>query len=192
MNFSPISPFKDGDPKLALAERLETAEDIFFITLAEAQAALESTEMRSIVRERCTVYEYELNRRHVPRALLSDGTEPGNKTGVAESDDGTLKGIPASIGVVTWKAIVIFDPTDAHLEPGKILITPSTDSGWTPFFLTAGGLVMEMGGAMSHGAVDAREYGIPAVVGVSGPRERITTGQYITVDGSNGIVSAEQ
>jgi len=84
---------------------------------------------------------------------------------------------------------VILDPAGAHLEPGEILIAPSTDPGWTPLFLTAGGLVMEMGGAISHGAVVAREYGIPAVVGVLGATERITTGQQITVDGSNGIVS---
>ena len=177
--------------KLALAERLEKAEDIFFITFSEARAALESTDMRTLVRERRTVYKHELNRRHVPRVLLSDGTEPGTQTVVAESDNGILKGSPASAGVVTGKARVILDPTGAHLEPGEILIAPSTDPGWTPLFLTAGGLVMEMGGAMSHGAVVAREYGIPAVVGVSGATERIITGQYITLDGSNGIVSVQ-
>jgi rifampicin phosphotransferase len=177
--------------KLALARRLETAEDIFFITLSEARAALESTDMRSIVRERRTVYEHELKRRHVPRVLLSDGTEPGTQTVVAKSDNGNLKGTPASAGVVTGKARVILDPASAHLEPGEILVAPSTDPGWTPLFLTAGGLVMEMGGAMSHGAVVAREYGIPAVVGVQGATEHIITGQQISVDGSNGIVSLE-
>ena len=177
--------------KLALAERLEKAEDIFFVTFSEARAALESTDMRTLVRERRTVYKHELNRRHVPRVLLSDGTEPGTQTVVAESDNGILKGSPASAGVVTGKARVILEPTGAHLEPGEILIAPSTDPGWTPLFLTAGGLVMEMGGAMSHGAVVAREYGIPAVVGVSGATERIITGQYITLDGSNGIVSVQ-
>jgi phosphoenolpyruvate synthase/pyruvate phosphate dikinase len=68
------------------------------------------------------------------------------------------------------------------------LVAPSTDPGWTPLFLTAGGLVMEMGGPMSHGAIVAREYGIPAVVGAPGATEVITTGQTITVDGSSGIV----
>jgi len=87
---------------------------------------------------------------------------------------------------------VILDPADAHLEPGEILIAPSTDPGWTPLFLTASSLVMEMGGAISHGAVVAREYGIPAVVGVLGATERIVTGQHITVDGSNRIVSLEK
>jgi pyruvate,water dikinase len=87
---------------------------------------------------------------------------------------------------------VILDPTGVHLQPGEILVAPSTDPGWTPLFLTAGGLVMEMGGAMSHGAVVAREYGIPAVVGVPNATEHITTGQQITVDGSAGTVSIEQ
>jgi pyruvate,water dikinase len=84
---------------------------------------------------------------------------------------------------------VIHSPRGAHLEPGEILVAPSTDPGWTPLFLTAGGLVMEMGGMMSHGAVVAREYGIPAVVGVPDATTRIATGDRITVDGSSGVVS---
>ena len=74
------------------------------------------------------------------------------------------------------------------LAPGEILVAPSTDPGWTPLFLTAGGLVMEMGGANSHGAVVAREYGIPAVVGVPDATGRISTGQEITVDGGAGTI----
>ncbi len=178
--------------KLAEAERLEVAEDIFFITLPEAHTALEGTDMRSLVHERHTVYEHELNRRHIPRVLLSDGTEPGTQSVVAQSNDGTLKGTQASAGIVTGKARVILDPASAHLEPGEILVAPSTDPGWTPLFLTAGALVMEMGGAISHGAVVAREYGIPAVVGVLDATKRVITGQYITVDGSHGIVSVEK
>ena len=83
---------------------------------------------------------------------------------------------------------MVLDPAGAHLEPGEVLVAPSTDPGWTPLFLTAGGLVMEMGGANSHGAVVAREYGIPAVVGVPDAISRITTGQRVRVDGTNGIV----
>jgi pyruvate,water dikinase len=83
---------------------------------------------------------------------------------------------------------VVLDPLGAHLEPGEILVAPSTDPGWTPLFLTAGGLVMEMGGANSHGAVVAREYGIPAVVGVPDATSTISTGQRITVDGTTGRV----
>nr|KEP23872.1 hypothetical protein DA06_03435 [Georgenia sp. SUBG003] len=84
---------------------------------------------------------------------------------------------------------MVLDPASAHLEPGEILVAPSTDPGWTPLFLTAGGLVMEMGGAMSHGAVVAREYGLPAVVGVPEATSRIRTGETITVDGAAGTVT---
>jgi phosphohistidine swiveling domain-containing protein len=170
--------------------RLESAEDIFFVTLAEAHEALAGKDMRLMVRERRMIYERELGRRHIPHILLSDGTEPEAEaqTGTGAIADGVLKGTPASAGIVTATARVILDPVGARLEPGEILVAPSTDPGWTPLFLTASGLVMEMGGPMSHGAVVAREYGIPAVVGVPGAVERITTGQEITVDGSQGIV----
>ena len=97
-------------------------------------------------------------------------------------------GTAASAGTVTAVARVILDPVGAHLEPGEILVAPSTDPGWTPLFLTAGGLVMEMGGANSHGAVVAREYGIPAVVGVAQATRHIKTGQRVTVDGTAGLV----
>ena len=99
-----------------------------------------------------------------------------------------LTGSPASAGTVTAAARVILEPQGARLEPGEILVAPSTDPGWTPLFLTAGGLVMEMGGPNSHGAVVAREYGIPAVVGVPDATSRIVTGQNITVDGAAGTV----
>jgi rifampicin phosphotransferase len=177
---------------LAQAGRLERAEDIFFITLSEANEALAGTDLRPAVRERHASYEQELKRRHIPRVLLSDGTEPTAEGHTAGSADGALKGTPASAGRVMAKARVILDPTGAHLDPGEILVAPSTDPGWTPLFLLAGGLVMEMGGAMSHGAVVAREYGIPAVVGVPSATEHITTGQQITVDGSTGTVFIEQ
>jgi phosphohistidine swiveling domain-containing protein len=85
---------------------------------------------------------------------------------------------------------VIFDPVGAQLLPGEILVAPSTDPGWTPLFLVAGGLMMEMGGTNSHGAVVAREYGIPAVVGVANATARIGTGQRIEVDGSAGTIKA--
>jgi len=97
-------------------------------------------------------------------------------------------GSPASAGVVTSRARVVLDPVGAYLEPGEILVAPSTDPGWTPLFLTAGGLVMEMGGSNSHGAVVAREYGIPAVVGVPDATTRITSGHLITVDGAAGSI----
>jgi phosphohistidine swiveling domain-containing protein len=177
---------------LAQAGRLEAAEDIFFLTPQEARAALNGTDMRQTVCKRHADYEQELKRRHIPRVLLSDGTEPAAQTQSTTTTGEILQGTPASPGSVTALARVILNPTGAKLAPGEILVAPSTDPGWTPLFLTAGGLVMEMGGSISHGAVVAREYGIPAVVGVPEATERITTGQRITVDGSAGTVSIEE
>src|SRR6266566_3534229 len=87
---------------------------------------------------------------------------------------------------------VILDPHGARLKPGEILVAPSTDPCWTPLFLKASGLVMEVGGAMAHGAIVAREYGIPAVVGVAGATERIATGSRVTLDGTAGTVVIEE
>jgi phosphohistidine swiveling domain-containing protein len=177
---------------LTQAGRLEHAADIFFLTLPEMHAALAGTDMHSMVSERRANYAQERSRRHVPLVLLSDGTEPSVARHATASAQAMLQGTPASPGVVTAAARVIHDPDGAHLEPGEILVAPSTDPGWTPLFLTAAGLVMDMGGAMAHGAIVAREYGLPAVVGVAGATERISTGQIITVDGAAGTIVIEQ
>ncbi|WP_235029996.1 PEP/pyruvate-binding domain-containing protein [Nonomuraea solani] len=166
---------------------LDSAGDVFYLDLREVRAALGGGgDLRDSVARRREAYQRERRRRHVPRVLLSDGTEP--ETLGESATDGALTGTAASAGTVTGVARVVLDPVGAHLEPGEILVCPSTDPGWTPLFLTAGGLVMEMGGAMSHGAVVAREYGIPAVVGVPDATHRITSGQEITVNGAAGTV----
>ncbi|MFI6815215.1 PEP/pyruvate-binding domain-containing protein [Nonomuraea sp. NPDC050328] len=172
---------------------LDEAGDVYFLTFPELRAALTEPDggLGHLVAERRERYLRERRRRHVPRMLLSDGTEPEALAAVAagaSASEGVLTGTPASAGTVTGIARVVLDPVGAHLEPGEILVCPSTDPGWTPLFLTAGGLVMEMGGAMSHGAVVAREYGIPAVVGVPHATERLTSGQRVTVDGATGTV----
>jgi phosphohistidine swiveling domain-containing protein len=174
---------------LADTKTIDQADDVFFLDLGEARRALAGEDMRALVAERREAYEQELNRRHIPRLLLSDGTEPEAVAAEAARADGALAGSPASAGTVTGKARVVLDPVGARLEPGEILVAPSTDPGWTPLFLTAGGLVMEMGGSNSHGAVVAREYGIPAVVGVPEATQKIETGQMITVDGAAGLIS---
>jgi len=125
-------------------------------------------------------------RRQPPRVLTSDGeviSAPRPATG-----PGGLQGLGVSPGVYEGPVRVILDPHGAHLEPGEILVAPSTDPAWTPLFLTAGGLVMEAGGMLSHGSVVAREYGIPAVVGVAEATSRLRSGQRVRIDGSLGIV----
>lgn len=174
--------------ELARRGTIESASDVFFLDLAEVRVAAAGRDLRSVIDERRQAYQAELRRRHVPNVLLTDGTEPEARFAAPTTSAG-LAGTPASAGTVTGTARVVLDPVGAHLEPGEILVVPSTDPGWTPLFLTAGGLVMEMGGANSHGAVVAREYGIPAVVGVPDATGRITTGQWITVDGVAGTIT---
>jgi pyruvate,water dikinase len=167
---------------------LDDPADVFFLDLAQARSAVGGADHRAVVAARREEYDRELRRRHVPRVLLSDGTEPEAVAARRDETPGTLRGAPASAGTVTGPARVVLDPVGAHLEPGEVLVAPSTDPGWTPLFLTAGALVMEMGGPNSHGAVVAREYGIPAVVGVPEATSRLRTGQQVTVDGAAGLV----
>ncbi|MGW6933871.1 PEP/pyruvate-binding domain-containing protein [Lentzea sp. NPDC054927] len=176
----------DHGADLVSQGRLAQLDDVYFLNFEEMRST--EGDLREVVAQRREVYDRELRRRHIPRVLLSDGTEPEavHHGGAVEGD---LVGTPASAGTITGIARVVMDPVGAHLEPGEILVAPSTDPGWTPLFLTAGGLVMEMGGANSHGAVVAREYGIPAVVGVREAVTRIKTGERITVDGSTGAVT---
>ena len=103
---------------------------------------------------------------------------------------GTLRGVAASGGRVTGKARVIFDPKDAaQLEKGEILVTPSTNPAWSPLFLQAAALVTEIGGTLSHGAILAREYGIPAVLNVRQATQQIRSGQTVLVDGYAGTIT---
>ncbi|MEV7006164.1 PEP/pyruvate-binding domain-containing protein [Streptosporangium sp. NPDC051022] len=187
---------------LAARGLVDSPGDVFFLTVREVRTALTAPSssgssdpsfseggLRALVSRRREDAARERRRRHLPRIVLSDGTEP-EAVASAVPVDGALTGTSASAGTVTGIARVVLDPVGAHLDPGEILVCPSTDPGWTPLFLTAGGLVMEMGGANSHGAVVAREYGIPAVVGVAHATEHIVTGQRITVDGTSGVVVA--
>ena len=176
--------------ELAYRGLLDTADDVFFLTLAEIRRAIGGEDLRKTVAERHEVYRREKGRRHIPRVLLSDGTDA--ETELPAAIDGGIRGTPASPGTARGIARVILSPVGARLEPGEVLVAPSTDPGWTPLFLTAGARVMEMGGMMSHGAVVAREYGIPAVVGVPDATGRIATGEHVTVDGSAGTVAKEE
>ncbi|QXV56158.1 PEP/pyruvate-binding domain-containing protein [Amycolatopsis sp. TNS106] len=170
--------------EIVRAERLERADDVMFLDLAEVREALGSRDHRATVARRRRLWERESRRPRVPSVVLSDGTAPA-----VESDPGGgLTGLAAAAGVVTGRARVIHDPDGARVEPGEILVAATTDPGWTPLFLTAAALVTETGGMISHGTTVAREHGIPAVVGVPGATALITTGQVITVDGSAGTI----
>ncbi|MFM9275188.1 PEP/pyruvate-binding domain-containing protein [Pseudarthrobacter sp. NKDBFgelt] len=171
------------------------AGDVFFLDFDELRVGLRGADLKGIVTRRRRLYDVELRRRRIPRLLLSDGTDVeaammAAAAALPQPDAADrLTGTPASAGTATGKVRVIMDPVGARLEPGEILVAPSTDPGWTPLFMTAGALVMEMGGVVSHGAVVAREYGIPAVVGVADATMRLHDGQSITVDGAAGTVT---
>jgi rifampicin phosphotransferase len=124
----------------------------------------------------------------LPRVLTSDGEAIA---GAYRRDDvpaGALVGLPVSAGTVEGRARVIVDMEEADLEAGDILVTAYTDPSWTPLFVTIAGLVTEVGGLMTHGAVIAREYGLVAVVGVEDATRLIRDGQRIRVNGTDGYV----
>lgn len=122
-----------------------------------------------------------------PRAITSEGEIITAKPG-AHVPPGALAGSPVSTGTVEGRARVILKLEEARMDKGDILVAPYTDPGWTPLFPLAAGLVTEVGGLMTHGAVVAREYGIPAVVGVDNATRTIRDGQRIRVDGTHGFV----
>ena len=182
----------ESGASLAAAGTFTHADDVFFLHLAEleALAAGERRDWATLVRERRQTFAREQRRRQIPRLMLSDGQMFYE---AARSIDGAenvtmLTGSPVSPGVVEGIVHIVFDPHHAQLAPGEILVCPGTDPSWTPLFLAAGGLVMEVGGLMTHGGVVAREYGIPAVVGIPDVTRRLKTGQRIRVDGTTGQV----
>jgi rifampicin phosphotransferase len=182
----------DSGRELAASGMLKRAEDICFVPLDTLRnvAAGKVIDLKPIVQHARAEYERELARRRIPRLLLSTGEAfyagVGQSAGSAEA--GVLVGDGVSPGMVEGTVRVVLDPRGARLEPGEILVCPATDPGWTPLFLSAGGLVMELGGMITHGSVVARELGIPAVVGVHEVTQRLKTGQRIRVDGSTGRV----
>lgn len=180
--------------ELAAQGKLVQPEDIFFVPLDALRVFSEGTpvDLKAVVARERADYERECARRQVPRLLLSTGEvfyEGIRRVDGKTDDSHVLVGDGVSPGVVEGRVHVVHDPRGVRLEPGEILVCPATDPGWTPLFLSAGGLVMELGGMITHGSVIAREYGIPAVVGVHNATTRLTTGQRVRVDGSQGRVT---
>ena len=123
-----------------------------------------------------------------PRVLTSDGEAITGAYRREDAPDGALVGLAVSSGIIEGRARVILDMAHADIEAGDILVTAFTDPSWSPLFVAVAGLVTEVGGLMTHGAVIAREYGLPAVVGVERATRLIRDGQRIRVDGTNGYV----
>ncbi len=169
--------------------KLTSKDDLWFLT---------SRELLEIWNDTSIHWDELINRRKddldnfqkltPPMILTSDGETPIVRHQVDDAPPGALLGNPVSPGIVEGIAHVILDPLTETLQPGEILIAPFTDPGWTPLFINAAGLVMNIGGELAHGSVIAREYAIPAVVGVPQATVEIKTGQYLRVDGNRGII----
>ncbi len=170
--------------ELVTQGRLDQAEDVFYLTFADIR---EGGDLRPRAAEARVDYLREVKRVAVPRIMTSTGE---CFYGVpASQDENTLIGVPVSPGVYEGAARIVDTPIGAQLERGEILVTHSTDPSWTPLFLNAGAVIMETGGPISHGAIVAREYGIPAVVGVSEATTRLHTGQRLRVNGEAGEIT---
>jgi rifampicin phosphotransferase len=175
------------------AERgwIKEPDDIFFLTITELEKLVTSenptvlgADLPILIANRRLAYEYWFT--VVPPEVIGPDGQPVFDE---EEQETTLAGVAVSGGRVRGIARIVLDPREAtRLRPGEILVTQATDPGWTPVFPLVSGLVLEIGGQLSHGAIVAREYGIPAVVNVQGAMRHIHDGQVITIDGTEGRV----
>jgi pyruvate,water dikinase len=174
--------------RLVRADVLAEKEDIFYLTFQELGDVARTNEVDDqLIRQRKHAFR-SYQSLTPPRVLTSEGEVI---TGAYRRDDvptGALVGLPVSGGTIEGRARVILDMTEADLEAGDILVTTYTDPSWSPLFVAIKGLVTEVGGQMTHGAVIAREYGLPAVVGVEQATRLIRDGQRIRVHGTDGYV----
>ncbi|MEW9531783.1 rifamycin-inactivating phosphotransferase [Microbispora sp. NPDC049125] len=174
--------------RLVRADVLPEKEDVFYLTFQEFHDAVRSNQVDDKLIQRRKDAFRSYHALTPPRVMTSDGEVI---TGAYRRDDvpaGALIGLAVSAGTVEGRARVILDMAQADLEPGDILVTSHTDPSWTPLFVAIAGLVTEVGGLMTHGAVIAREYGLPAVVSVVDATRLIPDGQRIRVHGSDGYV----
>jgi phosphoenolpyruvate synthase/pyruvate phosphate dikinase len=178
----------DEAERLVRANVLAEKEDIFYLTFQELHDVVRTNQVDDqLIQQRMDAFR-SYQALTPPRVLTSDGEAIA---GAYRRDDvpaGALIGLPVSAGTIEGRARVILDMAEADLEAGDILVTAHTDPSWTPLFVAITGLVTEVGGLMTHGAVIAREYGLPAVVGVDQATRLIRDGQRIRVHGTDGYV----
>jgi pyruvate,water dikinase len=174
--------------RLVQADVLREEEDVFYLTFQELQDVVRTNQLDDqLIHERKVAFS-SYQALTPPRVLTSDGEVIA---GAYRRDDvpaGALVGLAVSAGIIEGRARVIHDMAEADLEAGDILVTAYTDPSWSPLFVAITGLVTEVGGLMTHGAVIAREYGLPAVVGVEHATRLIRDGQRIRVHGTDGYV----
>jgi pyruvate,water dikinase len=174
--------------RLVRAGVLRAREDIFYLRFSELQDVVRTSQVDDqLIRQRKDAFR-SYQALTPPRVLTSDGEAVEGTYRRADVPAGALTGLPVSAGTVEGRARVILDMAEADFEAGDILVTAYTDPSWTPAFVAIEGLVTEVGGLMTHGAVIAREYGLPAVVGVEHATRMIRDGQRIRVHGTDGYI----
>jgi pyruvate,water dikinase len=174
--------------RLVQADVLREQEDIFYLRFQELQDVVRTNQVdEQLVSQRKDAFR-AYGALTPPRVLTSEGEVIAGAYTRDDVPTGALIGLAVSGGTIEGRARVILDVADADLEPGDILVTAYTDPSWSPLFVAIEGLVTEVGGLMTHGAVIAREYGLPAVVGVEHATRLIRDGQRIRVHGTDGYV----
>ncbi|MCB0116924.1 MAG: hypothetical protein KDD84_22650, partial [Caldilineaceae bacterium] len=166
------------------ADRIDQPEDIFFLYSDEI---LQGQDLRRRVARNRDAYRKEMARTSIPRIVLNSG-ETYYSAHTVDPNSNVLQGMPLSPGIYEGEVRVVFDPASSELREGEVMVTESTNPAWTPLFMTAKGLIMEYGGPVSHGGIVAREYGIPAVVGISSATSVLHDGQRVRVNGESGVV----
>ncbi|WP_026575488.1 phosphoenolpyruvate synthase [Bacillus sp. UNC438CL73TsuS30] len=174
--------------QLVQAGVIHEKEDIYYLTFEELREVVRTNKLDSLIISK-RKDEYQLYEKlTTPRVITSDGEIIAGKYERENLPAEAIVGLPVSSGVIEGRARVILNMEDADLEDGDILVTSFTDPSWTPLFVSIKGLVTEVGGLMTHGAVIAREYGLPAVVGVENATKLIKDGQRIRVHGTEGFI----
>ncbi len=174
--------------RLARARVLRDRDDIFYLTFGEFHEVVRTSHVDDdLIRLRKDAFA-SFQALTPPRVLTSEGEVVGGNYRDGDLPTGALAGLPVSAGTIEGRARVILDMDEADFAAGDILVTAYTDPSWTPVFVAIAGLVTEVGGLMTHGAVIAREYGLPAVVGVEHATRLIRDGQRIRVHGTDGYV----
>lgn len=174
--------------RLVQAGVFHEAADIYYLSFDELHEVVRTHELNyQLINQRKSDYKL-FEKLTPPRVLTSDGEIVVGKYERAHLPANAIAGLAVSSGVIEGRARVILHMEDAELEDGDILVTSFTDPGWTPLFVSIKGLVTEVGGLMTHGAVIAREYGLPAVVGVENATKLIKDGQQIRVHGTEGYI----
>ncbi|WLR51027.1 phosphoenolpyruvate synthase [Bacillus tianshenii] len=180
---------KEEADKLVAKGIISQCDEVYYFNLEELAQLIEGSlqKPQQLIQERREQHKW--NQKLIPpRVMTSEGEVVTGDRKDIEAPPGSYVGTPVSAGIVEGRARIVLRAEEASLEKGDILVAPHTDPGWTPLFQSAKALVTEVGGMMTHGAVVAREYGIPAVVGVEGATKEIKEGQRIRVNGSKGYI----